>query len=206
MTGQPDDDDYPQKCSSKSAWIWVTLFIVGFVGGDLYANVLYKKTSAFWTMLLNTLSGPLTAAAFNFPQIVGQENYVQFGWYSGASFAVIFIGVIFRGTPTESVLTIQDPLLVSLLDSERLLLVSLLYSERLLLVSPLYSERLLLVSLLYSDLMLFALCSESERVRASCIERMWMTTQTICCPCSPLATSISTTIIADQPSHTALCS
>eukprot|EP00042_Codosiga_hollandica_P033141 m.218391 g.218391 ORF g.218391 m.218391 type:complete len:190 (+) comp54117_c0_seq22:868-1437(+) len=101
MTGQPDDDDYPQKCSSKSAWIWVTLFIVGFVGGDLYANVLYKKTSAFWTMLLNTLSGPLTAAAFNFPQIVGQENYVQFGWYSGASFAVIFIGVIFRGTPTE---------------------------------------------------------------------------------------------------------
>eukprot|EP00042_Codosiga_hollandica_P040679 m.353425 g.353425 ORF g.353425 m.353425 type:complete len:426 (-) comp55923_c0_seq3:1360-2637(-) len=107
FVGQPTEEEYPLQCTRKNAWLWVLLFEIGFVGYFLYSNILFKKTSAFWTTLLQTLCSPLSAVAFNYPQIVGEDNTVPFTGITGASFVIILVGVLVRGSPEEKLPPIE---------------------------------------------------------------------------------------------------
>jgi drug/metabolite transporter (DMT)-like permease len=108
LAGQPSDDAYPAQCASKNAWLWVILALIGFVSFYVFSNILFKKTSAFWTVLLQSLSSPIAAFVFNFPQIVGSSNYVAFNAYIAGSFGIILAGVLLRGTPdTPETLGVQ---------------------------------------------------------------------------------------------------
>jgi hypothetical protein len=101
LVGQSYEDEYPSQCTSKSAWVWVTAYGVSYVFLIYFSNVLYKKTSAFWTTLLQTLMAPLSAVVFNYPQLVGDYNYAPFTPFAGASFAVILVGVCLLGAPAD---------------------------------------------------------------------------------------------------------
>jgi hypothetical protein len=101
LIAQPLDSEYPDQCAMHTAPLWLCLFLIGFVGYFFLSNVLFEKTSAFWTILLQTIVAPISAVAFNFPQIVGDSQYSPFTIYSGASFFVILVGVIFRGSPQK---------------------------------------------------------------------------------------------------------
>jgi drug/metabolite transporter (DMT)-like permease len=103
--GKPNDDEYPTLCTTHDAWLWLMLYCISFVGFYYYSNVLFAQTSAFWTTLLQTLASPLSAVAFNFPQIVGSYNYTPFTGFAGGSFAIILVGVFVRGTPPSD----EDP-------------------------------------------------------------------------------------------------
>jgi hypothetical protein len=106
----PTEDEYPDRCTTKYAWLWVLLTMIGYPGYFYFNSVLFKRTNAFWTVLLHSLASPLAAVAFNFPQIVGDRNYVPFTGYVAASFLIILTGVFLRGaheTPDDDVPSYQ---------------------------------------------------------------------------------------------------
>eukprot|EP00042_Codosiga_hollandica_P040677 m.353540 g.353540 ORF g.353540 m.353540 type:complete len:425 (-) comp55923_c0_seq11:1297-2571(-) len=102
LIGQPTEEEALEQCLQTNAWMWLLLYGISFVGFSYFANVLYKKTSAFWTTLLQTLMTPIAAVVFNFPVLVGDYNYAPFTGFAGGSFGVIILGVIVLGTPDEN--------------------------------------------------------------------------------------------------------
>jgi hypothetical protein len=102
LAGVPRDDEYPAQCASRHAFVWIALFLFGYAGYFYYSNVLYRRTNSFWTTLLQTLTQPLAAIVFNYPQVVGSENSVPFSAYTAVSFVIIILGVLMRGTPDST--------------------------------------------------------------------------------------------------------
>lgn len=96
FVGKPQDGEYPIQCTTKYAYVWVLMYVVGFIGLFFSSALLFKKTNAFWTIVIQSLIAPLSSFVFAIKPIVGEHNYVPFSIYSVISFAVIFVAILFR--------------------------------------------------------------------------------------------------------------
>jgi hypothetical protein len=94
--GKPLAHEFPTQCANKIAWAWVMVYVIGFVGLFFTSAILFKRTTAFWTIVLQSLIAPLSSFVFAIKSIVGEHNYVPFSTYSAISFLVIIIALLLR--------------------------------------------------------------------------------------------------------------
>jgi hypothetical protein len=94
--GKPLAHEFPTQCANKIAWAWVMVYVISFVGLFFTSAILFKRTTAFWTVVLQALIAPLSSCVFSIKSIVGEHNYVPFSTYSAISFLVIIIALVLR--------------------------------------------------------------------------------------------------------------
>ena len=94
--GKPLSHEYPTQCTTEYAYVWVLIYVVGFVGLFFTSALLFKKTNAFWTIVLQSLIAPLSSFVFAIKPIVGEHNYVPLSAFTFISFIVIFCALMLR--------------------------------------------------------------------------------------------------------------
>merc|ERR1719356_744492 len=93
--------DTEAKCR-PGAVLWPQVFVLGYVGMFYLNALLMRRFNALWVGVINALGGPLAAAVFAFPAVVGSDNVKETNWsIIAVSFVVILVGVVIKGVPAN---------------------------------------------------------------------------------------------------------
>ena len=92
----PEDVTGANPPCHHDAWLWPTVFVVGYAGYFFFYALMIKHFNVVFAAVLGALIAPLSALVFLSPTIVGAGNTHSVSPWVGASLALAFIGMVIK--------------------------------------------------------------------------------------------------------------